>query len=105
MNFLTAILQIMAPLNVFSTTDNITISWSAPEFAPSAYVVTTVCALLCSTSLPYLFNVTTIANSTTSVTLDSLQPGSVCSFTLTVQYGSAKGYMLMITEKTMSKGE
>ena len=95
----------MAPLNVLSTTDNIAISWSAPEFPPSAYVVTPVCALLCNTSLPYLFNVTIIVNSATSVTIDSLQPGSQCSITLTVQYGSAKSYVLAITEKTTSKGE
>ena len=94
----------MASLNASSTTDSITVSWSAPELPPSAYVVTAVCALLCST-LRYLFNEKIIANSTTSATFDSLRPGSQCSITLTVKYELAESYTSIITERTMSKGE
>ena len=99
---LTATLQ---PLNVSSTTDSIIILWTAPEFLPTAYVVTTVCALLCSISLPYLPNITMTTSSSTSVTLVSLLPGSECNSNLTVQYGSAKSYMLIVTARTMSEGE
>ena len=97
--------QLTGPLSVSSTTsDRITVSWTAPQRTPTSYIPTSTCTLICSDSLLAPL-VTTTTSSSTSVAFFNLPPGSKCNITLTAQYGTLITNKLMVTATTLSESE
>ena len=103
----TDIPQLTGPLSVSSTTtDRITVSWTAPELPPTGYIPTSICTLICSDSLLTEDPIISITNSSsTSVTFSSIPPGSKCNITLAAQYGSSVTNKLMVIATTLSESE
>ena len=100
----TGSLLLVGPLNLLSTTsDSITVSWTAPQSLPTGYVLTPICVLLCgdlvqTTSM-------TATKSSTSVTFSDIPPGSECNITLTAQGSSTSSNEPMVTASTLSESE
>ena len=105
LNLLADIFQLTGPPSVSSTTtDRITVSWTAPQLPPTGYIPTSICTLICSVSLLVPFVSTTISSST-SVAFFNLLPGRKCNITLTAQYGSFITNEFMVTVTTLSESE
>ena len=97
--------QLTGPLSVSSTTsDRITVSWTAPQRTPTSYIPTSICTLICSDSLLTLI-VSTTTGSSTSVAFFNLPPGSKCNITLTARYGTLITNKLMVAATTLSESE
>ena len=88
-----------------TTSDSITVSWTAPQPTPTGYTLTHVCMLLCGDPLPTPSTPTTATGSSTSATVSSIPPGSECNITLTAQNGSASSNELMVTATTLSESK
>ena len=100
----TGTLLLVGPLNPpSSTSDSITVSWTAPQSPPTGYVLTPVCMLLCGD--PVTITSMNATSSSTSVTFAGIPPGSECDITLTAQGSSTSGNEPMVTATTLSESE
>ena len=101
---LTGILLLVGALNAPSTTsDSITVSWTAPQSLPTGYMLTPVCMLLCGD--PLQITSMTATSSSTPVTFSGIPPGSECNITLTAQGSFDSSYEPMVTATTLSESE
>ena len=100
----TGVLLLVGPLNPPSTTsDSITVSWTAPQSLPTGYVVTLACVLFCGD--PVETTSLTVTSSSTSVTFSDITPGSECNITLTPQGSFNSSNEPMVTTTTLSESE
>ena len=76
----------------------VTVSWTTPQFAPTNYILTSVCALLCNDT-PFLQTTSTPGPTDTLAGITGLLPGSECNISLT-GYDTAYDYLPTVASAT-----
>ena len=99
-------IPLVDPPTVSSTTsDSITVSWTAHQPPPTGYMLNLVCVVICYAGPLSTQIITTAMSGSTSETFSSIPPGSECNITFTAQYGTVSGIEFMLAATTLLASE
>ena len=99
-------IPLVDPPTVSSTTsDSITVSWTAPQPPPTGYMLNLVCVVTCDAEPLSTQTAPTPMSGSTSETFSNIPPGSECNITFSAQYGSVSGIEFMLAATTLLASE